>query len=69
VGVFEDVFIAKDELPQPCYFNQVEGLWVWKYDDNDLYFELLEKVRFRVLGIEFAERVNLKCEFELLNLV
>jgi DNA-directed RNA polymerase subunit E'/Rpb7 len=59
MGFFEDIFISKDELPQPCYFNEVESLWVWKYEDNDLYFENQEDVRLRVLRVEFAERVNI----------
>eukprot|EP00475_Leptophrys_vorax_P032348 TRINITY_DN4979_c0_g1_i4.p1 TRINITY_DN4979_c0_g1~~TRINITY_DN4979_c0_g1_i4.p1 ORF type:complete len:212 (-),score=48.48 TRINITY_DN4979_c0_g1_i4:1150-1785(-) len=57
-GFFEDVFIPKDELPKPAHFNELEGLWVWKYDENDLYFEQNEMVRFRVTSVRYLDRVN-----------
>eukprot|EP00475_Leptophrys_vorax_P032346 TRINITY_DN4979_c0_g1_i2.p1 TRINITY_DN4979_c0_g1~~TRINITY_DN4979_c0_g1_i2.p1 ORF type:complete len:228 (-),score=67.14 TRINITY_DN4979_c0_g1_i2:1166-1849(-) len=55
-GFFEDVFIPKDELPKPAHFNELEGLWVWKYDENDLYFEQNEMVRFRVTSVRYLDR-------------
>ena len=33
-----------------------ERLWVWTYQDHDLFLDLGEEIRIRVTGIEFARQ-------------
>jgi DNA-directed RNA polymerase III subunit RPC8 len=52
---FDDVFIPARCLQASSRFNTEERLWVWHYDGNDLFMDLDEPIRFRVLGDAFAE--------------
>ncbi|KAK4199588.1 putative DNA-directed RNA polymerase III subunit RPC8 [Triangularia verruculosa] len=46
---FNDIWIPSSELPENTQFVEAEGLWVWNSDDVQLYFDLNEIVRFRVI--------------------
>ncbi|CCE65884.1 hypothetical protein TPHA_0N01030 [Tetrapisispora phaffii CBS 4417] len=48
-GMFEDIFIPKNMLFEGCHFSVNENAWVWPMDeDTELYFDINEKIRFRV---------------------
>lgn len=52
---FDDIFIPKNLLFESCYFKPVELAWVWKADEeNELYIESNEKIRFRIEEEIFA---------------
>ena len=52
---FDDIFIPAHCLQPGSTFNTEERLWVWNYDGNELFMDLDEKIRFRVLAESFAE--------------
>eukprot|EP00474_Spongospora_subterranea_P010374 CRZ10832.1 hypothetical protein [Spongospora subterranea] len=49
----EDIFLPKDYLPEPSVFDEEEKLWYWKYLDNNMYMDVGEEIRLRVLSIEY----------------
>lgn len=52
---FDDIFIPSHCLQPGSTFNPEERLWVWNYEGNELFMDLDEKIRFRVLAESFAE--------------
>ncbi|CCK71636.1 DNA-directed RNA polymerase III subunit RPC25 KNAG_0H02220 [Huiozyma naganishii CBS 8797] len=47
--MFQDIFIPANMLFDNCYFLPNESAWVWAMDDdNKLYFDINEMIRFRV---------------------
>lgn len=55
LSFFDDIFIPAHCLQPGSTFNTEERLWVWNYDGNELFMDLDEKIRFRVLAGSFAE--------------
>ncbi|CCH60109.1 hypothetical protein TBLA_0C03050 [Henningerozyma blattae CBS 6284] len=48
-GAFSDIFIPKNMLFEGCYFAPEDNAWVWPMDEETkLYFDINEKIRFRV---------------------
>eukprot|EP00471_Norrisiella_sphaerica_P004843 CAMPEP_0184479890 /NCGR_PEP_ID=MMETSP0113_2-20130426/1431_1 /TAXON_ID=91329 /ORGANISM="Norrisiella sphaerica, Strain BC52" /LENGTH=183 /DNA_ID=CAMNT_0026858053 /DNA_START=61 /DNA_END=612 /DNA_ORIENTATION=- len=55
LGFFHDVFVPKDELPNPSFYDEEKEVWIWKFDDSTtLYIDQGESVRFRVRETEFG---------------
>lgn len=52
---FDDIFIPAHCLQPGTVFNADERLWVWNYDGNELFMDLDERIRLRVLGESFTE--------------
>lgn len=49
LGVFEDIFIPQKMLFEGCYYSPDDNAWVWAMnEDTKLYFDVNEKIRFRV---------------------
>ena len=44
VEFFEGILIPAALLQAPCVFNPVDGLWTWKYDDNDFVMDIGQEV-------------------------
>ncbi|KAI8322679.1 hypothetical protein GQ54DRAFT_142620 [Martensiomyces pterosporus] len=55
MGFFDDIRVPSDQMPPGSEFNATEGVWVWKYNGDDLFMDLDESVRFRVLASEFLD--------------
>lgn len=64
LGFFDDIFIPKDELQHPSRFEETEQAWVWEYQiedsgdgvtKHDLFMDVGEPVKFRVIDEEFTE--------------
>ncbi|KAM7190282.1 RNA polymerase III subunit Rpc25 domain containing protein [Naviculisporaceae sp. PSN 640] len=53
---FEDIFVPQSELPDNSEFEPTEGVWVWKEEDQELYFDHNEMVRFQVLAEEWHDQ-------------
>lgn len=64
---FDDIIIPAHCLQASSRFDANERLWVWCYDGNDLYMDLEETVRFRVLGDAFAQIAPAKKEAAMLK--
>lgn len=50
---FEDIHIPEHLLQQPSEFNEEEKLWVWNYNGTDMFMDLDEDVRFRVVQVKY----------------
>ncbi|KAK4177971.1 putative DNA-directed RNA polymerase III subunit RPC8 [Triangularia setosa] len=46
---FNDIWIPSTELPEPIEFVEAENVWVWTCEDQQLYFDNNEIVRFQVI--------------------
>ncbi|KAJ2358380.1 DNA-directed RNA polymerase III complex subunit Rpc25 [Coemansia erecta] len=55
MGFFDDITIPAREMPVGSEYNAKEGVWVWRYEGNELYLDLGEPIRFRVLKTNFLD--------------
>ncbi|EFN81651.1 DNA-directed RNA polymerase III subunit RPC8 [Harpegnathos saltator] len=60
LGFFDDIIIPPHKLPYPSRFDQRDQVWVWEYkteegSTHDLYVDLEELIRFRVVNEIFTE--------------
>ncbi|KAJ1794764.1 DNA-directed RNA polymerase III complex subunit Rpc25 [Coemansia sp. RSA 2399] len=55
MGFFDDIKVPADQMPLGSEFNATEGVWVWRYEGNELFLDLDEPVRFRVLRSVFLD--------------
>ncbi|KAK3335645.1 RNA polymerase III subunit Rpc25-domain-containing protein [Cercophora scortea] len=53
---FHDIFVPFIELPEGTEFEPSEGLWVWKDEDQVMYYDNNEMVRFSVIGEEWHDQ-------------
>eukprot|EP00775_Hariotina_reticulata_P001173 gene1173-1511_t len=47
LGFFKDVLIPDYALQTPSYFDESEGIWIWKYEGSDMFMDIGEEIRFR----------------------
>lgn len=50
---FDDITIPEHALQEPSYYDEREKLWMWKFDENDMYMDLQEEIRFRITSVKF----------------
>ncbi|KAJ2843249.1 DNA-directed RNA polymerase III complex subunit Rpc25 [Coemansia brasiliensis] len=55
MGFFEDIRIPASEMPLGSEYSREEGVWVWRYEENELFMDLNEPIRFRVQEINFLD--------------
>eukprot|EP00727_Mastigamoeba_balamuthi_P001937 m51a1_g11740 putative dna-directed rna polymerase (217) ;mRNA; r:149361-150312 len=53
LGFFDDCIISSANMPKPSLFSDVEKLWYWNYNDNQLWMEIGQEIRFRVEDVIF----------------
>ncbi|KAL3138870.1 hypothetical protein ABBQ32_005698 [Trebouxia sp. C0010 RCD-2024] len=53
LGFFDDLFVPEHNFPAEYWFHSQDGLWVWKYEGNDIYLDLKETIRVRVMEVRF----------------
>ena len=56
LGFFNDVFIPEHMLQEPSAFDAEEQLWVWNYQNERMFMDLKEPVRFRCSAVRFPEQ-------------
>jgi DNA-directed RNA polymerase III subunit RPC8 len=49
-------------LQPGTFFDKNENLFVWRYQENDLYMDIGEQIRFRVLSLNFVEEAPMRKE-------
>lgn len=57
---FDDILIPADSLQHPARFDEGEQLWVWQYatdedESHDLFMDIGENIRFRVIDEAFTD--------------
>ncbi|EIE27604.1 DNA-directed RNA polymerase II, 19 kDa polypeptide [Coccomyxa subellipsoidea C-169] len=55
---FEDIFVPEHALPAPSFFDEAEGLWFWKFEDQPMWLEMEDAIRLRVKGVKFRQAPN-----------
>lgn len=55
VGFFDDIFVPNTCLKSDCRFDPAERVWIWEYDSNELFIDLEEPIRVRVMAERFIE--------------
>ncbi|KAJ2723385.1 DNA-directed RNA polymerase III complex subunit Rpc25 [Coemansia sp. Benny D115] len=55
MGFFDDITIPAEHMPAGSEFDGTEGVWVWRYDGNELYMDLDEPIRFSVVDGRFLD--------------
>lgn len=64
VEFFDDIYIPKEMLFEGCYYSVKDQVWIWNIDGTEeakVFFELNEKIRFRVeKEVFFDIKPNLK---------
>jgi DNA-directed RNA polymerase III subunit RPC8 len=53
MGMFDDIWIPPFLMQENSYFQEQENLWVWKYQEHEMYFDLGEEIRFKVNSLLF----------------
>ncbi|KAI6365172.1 hypothetical protein MCOR25_005466 [Pyricularia grisea] len=57
---FDDIFVPFDELPEGATFDHDQSLWVWHVEDQEMYYDIHEMVRFRVSSEEWHDQTPTK---------
>jgi len=52
---FEDILIPSELLQEGSEFDATEQLWVWRWEGNDMYMDIDEPVRCRIVAEEFTD--------------
>ncbi|KAF4506498.1 hypothetical protein G6O67_006578 [Ophiocordyceps sinensis] len=53
---FDDIFVPHEELPEGTEYKHNEQLWIWNLDDQQLYYDVHETVRFQVVEEEWYDQ-------------
>eukprot|EP00270_Netrium_digitus_P021937 TRINITY_DN9649_c0_g3_i1.p1 TRINITY_DN9649_c0_g3~~TRINITY_DN9649_c0_g3_i1.p1 ORF type:complete len:203 (-),score=56.58 TRINITY_DN9649_c0_g3_i1:217-783(-) len=53
LGFFWDIHIPEHLLQIPSYFDEQEKVWIWKFNENEMFMDLQEEVRFRVAAVKY----------------
>jgi len=67
LDLFDDILIPAGCLQPGSHFDKSEQLWVWRYDENDLYMDVGEPIRFRVMNGIFVEEAPVRKEVLMAN--
>lgn len=59
LGFFNDLLVPEYHFPAEYWFHSQDGLWVWKYEGNDMYLDLKEPIRCACL-LTFAHPPTLQ---------
>lgn len=53
LGFFSDLHVPDYHCPEDYWFHSQDGLWAWKYDGNDMYLDIKEEIRVRIMDVKF----------------
>lgn len=60
--IFCSAFIPAAFLNETSSFDELEGVFVWHYEENDLFYDKGENLRFKVSAFFLPEEENNKIE-------
>ena len=55
---YDWIVILPADMQQPAVYDAAEGLWLWRYDGHELYMDIDQPIRVKVLSVEYAKRVE-----------
>uniref|UniRef100_A0A098DVR2 DNA-directed RNA polymerase subunit n=1 Tax=Gibberella zeae (strain ATCC MYA-4620 / CBS 123657 / FGSC 9075 / NRRL 31084 / PH-1) TaxID=229533 RepID=A0A098DVR2_GIBZE len=53
---FDDIFVPFEELPEGAEYNHSEQLWIWNLEEDRLFYDNHEMVRFQVIDEEWHDQ-------------
>ncbi len=53
MGGLVPVRLNAGELMKQSFYDGKEKLWVWRYENYELFYDIGESIRFRVAGVDF----------------
>ncbi|KAK7420122.1 DNA-directed RNA polymerase III complex subunit Rpc25 [Neonectria punicea] len=53
---FDDIFVPFEELPEGAEYSHSEQLWIWNFDEERLFYDIHEMVRFQVVDEEWHDQ-------------
>ncbi len=56
MSFFDDIYIHTERFRENTEWSESESLWVWKVEGAELFYDLENRVRFRVVDVEFREQ-------------
>ncbi|KAF2682857.1 DNA-directed rna polymerase III 25 kd polypeptide [Lentithecium fluviatile CBS 122367] len=56
VEFFNEISVPYQNLPKPCTFDHAEGVWIWRPDGAELFFDRGESVLFKVEHEEWFDQ-------------
>lgn len=58
LGFFDDLLVPEYHFPAEYWFHSQDGLWVWKYEGNDMYLDLKEPIRCACAACQTRESLQ-----------
>ena len=55
---FHWLLVTPEHMQQPAVWDAGERLWLWRYEGHDLYMDLDQPVRVKVLSVDYAKRTD-----------
>ncbi|KAI9225995.1 MAG: DNA-directed RNA polymerase III subunit RPC8 isoform a [Piptocephalis tieghemiana] len=55
ITFFDDIFIPGSMLQDGTVFDAEEQVWIWKYGGNELFMDVGEPIRFRIVRESFKD--------------
>ena len=56
MSFFDDIYVHPERFREDTEWSESESLWVWKVNGAELFYDLENHARFRVVDIEFREQ-------------
>ncbi|KAK1764569.1 RNA polymerase III subunit Rpc25-domain-containing protein [Phialemonium atrogriseum] len=53
---FDDIFVPFTELPDEATYEPKDALWVWRDEDQVMYYDIHEMVRFQVVSEDWHDQ-------------
>jgi DNA-directed RNA polymerase III subunit RPC8 len=54
VDFFDWIVVPAAELQRPSTYDPNENVWIWKYEDHELFLDIGEQIRMRITDILYA---------------
>ena len=55
---YDWVVVAPEHMQQPAVWDGTEGLWLWRYEGHDLYMDIDQPIRIKVVSVQYAKRTD-----------
>lgn len=56
---FDEIFVPKENLPEGVFFDPTSDCWVWRNEEENLYFDNHETVRVQIDSEEWHDQIPL----------
>lgn len=57
---FDNIFVEAEELPDDCYYDFGQDIWIWNTEAGEMHWDIHETVRLTVIGEEWNDQTPTK---------